>query len=362
MTPTGPCIGIVGGGQLGRMLALAGLPLGVGAVVLEPTVDPPADAVAEVLPWRYDDPGALAALASRAAVVTVELEGVPLDSLAWLAARVPVRPNAEAVGAAQDRLAEKRRFAALDIPTAPFAPWPTAGDELPDGGLIVKTRRGGFDGRGQRRVTSAGEVAAAAAELGGEDLIVEGRVEFSRELAIVAARAVDGAVTPWPLVETVHADGILRTARPRLDDPRQGEAEAIVRKLAADLDYVGVLAVELFDTADGLVANEWAPRVHNSGHWTIEGAVTSQFEQHLRAILGWPLGPTAAVGASATVNLIGGVPDPAAVLAVPGAHLHLYGKEPRPARKLGHVTVTAPDDATLDDRLARLDLVLSAQP
>lgn len=343
-------VGILGGGQLGRMLALAGVPLGVRTVVVEPAGDPPAGAVAEVLAAPYDDPAALESLARRCDVVTVELEGVPVDALAWLAERVPVHPGPQAVAVAQDRLAEKRRFRALGIDTAPF-------DEAVAGEVLVKARRGGFDGRGQRRVSGVDEIARATAELGG-DVIVEGIVAFERELAVLAARGRGGELAAWPVVGTVQVDGILRTARP--SGRRQGEAEAIVRTLADALDYVGVLAVELFDTAAGLVANEWAPRVHNSGHWTIEGAVTSQFEQHLRAILGWPLGDPSPVGASAMVNLLGEAPDPAAVLAVPGAHLHLYAKAPRPGRKLGHVTVTAPDPATLDHRLAALPSALGA--
>lgn len=340
-------VGILGGGQLGRMLALAGVPLGVRALVVEPAPDSPAAIAAEVLAAAYDDPGAMEVLARRCDVVTVELEGVPVEALAWLAERVPVHPGPEAVAVAQDRLVEKRRFRALGIETARFAL-----DATITGSAVVKTRRGGFDGRGQRRVEGH-EVATAIADLGG-DVIVEAVVPYERELAVLAARGPSGAVAVWPVVDTVHADGILRSARPSAR--RQAEAEAIVRALVDDLGYVGVLAVELFDTAPGLVANEWAPRVHNSGHWTIEGAATSQFEQHLRAILGWPLGDASAVGVSATINLIGEVGDPAAMLAVPGAHLHLYGKTPRPGRKLGHVTVTAPDDATLDERLRQLVL------
>lgn len=350
-------VGIIGGGQLGRMLALAGIPLGVRCVVVEPASDPPAGRVADVIAAPYDDPGALAELARRCDVVTVELEGVPVDALAWLSEWVPVRPSAEAVAVAQDRLAEKRRFAALGIPTAPFAPWPaeTGSDVVPDGDAIVKTRRGGFDGRGQRRITCANEISLAATQLGAP-VIVEARLSFERELAVLAARGVDGDVAVWPVVDTVHAEGILRVARPL--GRHQAEATAIVRALADHLEYVGVLAVELFDTGTGLIANEWAPRVHNSGHWTIEGSVTSQFEQHLRAILGWPLGDVSARGSSATVNIIGAAPGTEAVLAVPGAHLHLYDKAPRTGRKLGHVTLTAADDAELERRLQALERAL----
>jgi 5-(carboxyamino)imidazole ribonucleotide synthase len=346
-----PTVGIIGGGQLGRMLALAAAPMGVRCVVLEPTPEPPAAVAADVVAAEYGDRAALGALADRCDVVTVELEGVPVDALGWLAERVPVRPGPEAVAVAQDRLAEKQRFAALGIPTAPFAPWPDAPGSGP---WFVKARRGGFDGRGQRAAADGAGLESAAAALAGAELIVEERVEFTRELAVLIARGVDGSTAAWPLTETVHGDGILRSARAPAPGAarRQAEAEAIATKLAADLDYVGVLAVELFDTPAGLVANEWAPRVHNSGHWTIEGAVTSQFAQHVRAVLGWPLGDPSSRGPAVTINCLGSMPDPAAVLTVPGTALHRYAKAARPGRKVGHITVVAPDDAELDRRLA----------
>jgi 5-(carboxyamino)imidazole ribonucleotide synthase len=354
-------LGIIGGGQLGRMLALAAAPMGVRCLVLEPTPDAPARVAAEVLAAAYDDEKTLAELARRCDVVTVELEGVPVDALAWLADRVPVRPGPEAVAIAQDRLAEKRSFGALGIRTAPFSRWPDAPDPGP---WFVKARRGGFDGRGQVAADRPETLAAAATALGTEDLIVEGVVDFSRELAILIARGMDGMTRAWPLTETTHRGGILYSARAPAAGARerQAEAEAVARAVADDLGYVGVLAVELFDTGDGLVANEWAPRVHNSGHWTIEGSVTSQFTQHVRAVLGWPLGDTAVTGNAVTLNCIGALPDAAAVLAVPGASLHVYGKEPRSGRKVGHVTVVAPDADALDHRLAAVSLRIGATP
>ncbi len=339
-------VGIIGGGQLGRMLALAGIPLGVRCIVVEPGDDPPAGAVAEVIQAPFDDGGALALLATRCDVVTMELEHVPAGALACLAEDVPVRPSPAAVTVAQDRRAEKEAFAAAGIPTAAWADQPMA---FP-AGTVVKRRMGGYDGRGQVVVAAGGPVDGA---LDG-DCISEELVRFDRELSIVAARAVDGSVACYPVVENRHADGILRTTvapAPRLAAARQAEAEAIAVALAEALDYVGVLAVELFEVGGTLLANEMAPRVHNSGHWTIEGAATSQFEQHLRAVCGWPLGSTEA-RPTAMVNLIGSLPDVDAVLAVPGAHLHLYGKAPRPARKIGHVTVPA-------DRLAQLEAALA---
>ena len=336
-------VGILGGGQLGRMLALAGIPLGIDCVVVEPAPDPPAAAVADVIAAPFDDPAALAELARRCDVVTVELEHVPVAALDWLAERVPVRPSPGAVATAQDRKAEKEALAAAGIATAPWAAPPVA---FP-GGTVVKRRFGGFDGRGQ--VVLAPGVPVDGALDG--PCISEEVVAFQRELSIVAARAVEGAVACYPVVENRHADGILRTTvapAPGWTEALQSEAEAIATAVLAQLDYVGVLAVELFAVDGRLVANEVAPRVHNSGHWTIDGAETSQFEQHLRAVAGLPLGSVAVRQSVAMVNLIGELPDVAALLAVPGAHVHLYGKAPRPARKLGHVTVPLGGLAAVD--------------
>ena len=327
-------VGILGGGQLGRMLALAGVPIGVRCLVVEPAPDPPAGAVAEVIHAQYDDPDALAVLAARCDVATVELEHVPVEGLAWLAERVAVRPSPAAVAIVQDRRSEKEALTAAGIATAPWADPPRA---FPNG-TVVKRRRGGFDGRGQ---VVLGPGVAVTGTLDGP-CISEEVVAFDRELSIVAARGLDGSVACYPVVENRHADGILRITlapAPGLTAALQGDAERIATALLARLDYVGVLAVELFETAGSLVANEVAPRVHNSGHWTIEGAETSQFEQHLRAISGLPLGSVALRQPVAMVNLIGFLPDEVAVLGVPGAHLHVYGKAPRPARKVGHVTV-----------------------
>jgi 5-(carboxyamino)imidazole ribonucleotide synthase len=339
-------VGMIGGGQLGRMLALAGVTLGVRCIVVEPVADPPAAPVADVIQTPFDEPAALATLAARCDVVTVELEHVPVDALARLAKEVPVRPSPAAVAVAQDRRAEKEAFAAAGIPTASWA------DHLMafPAGTVVKRRTGGYDGRGQ-------VVVAAGAPVDGVldgDCISEQLVPFDRELSILAARAVDGTVAYYPVVENRHADGILRTTvapAPGLTPALQAQAEAIALALVESLDYVGVLAVELFQVGPALLANEMAPRVHNSGHWTIEGSATSQFEQHLRAVCGWPLGSTDS-RPMAMVNIIGSLPDVPAVLAVPSAHLHLYGKAPRPARKLGHVTVPAEHLPELEATLA----------
>jgi 5-(carboxyamino)imidazole ribonucleotide synthase len=362
MTEPTATVGILGGGQLGRMLALAGVPLGIRCVVIEPTPGAPAGAVAEVLTASYDDQRALEQLARRCDVVTIEVEHVPIDSLAWLAARVPVHPSPEVVAVAQDRLAEKRRFVALGIETAPFA----APEELDAGyeaGTIVKRRTGGFDGRGQARLgphASRSALAAAATSFGGR-CVAEGVVSFDRELSVVAARGLDGTAACYPLVENRHRDGILReTVAPAPDASASmlAEGAAMVCRLADDLDLVGVLALELFQVGERLMANELAPRVHNSGHWTIEGAATSQFEQHLRAVTGLPLGEVGPIWPSAMVNVIGVEPEPARALSVPGAHLHRYGKAARPDRKIGHVTVTGRDERERDERLAAVRAII----
>lgn len=355
-------IGILGGGQLGRMLALAGVPLGHDIVVLTPEPGAPAAAVAETIVAPYDDPAALVELASRSDVVTYEFENVPADVVEALAEKVPVHPGALALRTASDRLSEKELFTRLGIPTVPYRAVDAA-SEMDDAvravGLpaVLKTRRFGYDGKGQRVLRRGEDVEGAYTGLGGGSLLLEGFVDFRRELSIVAVRGRGGEVAFYPLVENRHEGGILRFTRAPAPHPSPGyqeRAEQHVRAILEELDYVGVIALELFDDGVDLLANEIAPRVHNSGHWTIEGAETSQFENHLRAITGAPLGSTAPRGESAMINIIGALPDAERVLSVPGAYLHLYGKAPRPGRKLGHVTVTAADSSTLDARLEAL--------
>jgi 5-(carboxyamino)imidazole ribonucleotide synthase len=311
------------------MLGLAGRDLGIQLRFLDPAADACAGQVGELLVGAYDDPELLDALAAGADAVTFEFENVPVAA----AERVGAVPGSAALEEGQDRLREKQLFRRLAIPTAPFG-------TLTDTGVpaIVKTRRLGYDGKGQRRLDAPGPLGA--------DELAEGLVAFDRELSIVAVRGRDGETRFWPLAENVHRDGVLRVSRAPAINAPQPEAEAIAQALLDELDYVGVLAVELFEVAGKLLANEFAPRVHNTAHWTIDGAETSQFENHLRAVTGLPLGPTAALGPSVMVNLIGGVPPLAELAALPGAHVHLYGKEPRPGRKVGHVTlVNAPDEA-----------------
>jgi 5-(carboxyamino)imidazole ribonucleotide synthase len=317
-------VGVVGGGQLGRMLGLAGIPLGLSFRFLDPAADAPAAEVGELLVGAYDDPELLDRLADGAAAVTYEFENVPVDA----ARRAGAIPDAAALEASQDRLVEKQFFRRLGIPTARID------DEVERFPAILKTRRLGYDGKGQQLVSThvAGTVPGH---------VLEERVVFDRELSLLGARGRDGETRFWPLVENVHEDGILRTSRaPALDAP-QDEAEEYGTRLLDELGYVGVLALELFEVGGGLLANEFAPRVHNTGHWTIEGSATSQFENHLRAILGLPLGSTSSRPCF-MANLIGAMPPADEVLRIPGAHLHAYGKEPRPGRKLGHVTLVEP--------------------
>lgn len=320
------------------MLALAGLPLGLRFRFLDPSPDAPAAEVGELVVGAFDDPAALARLADGADVVTYEFENVPVDAARAVAPLPP--PRALELG--QDRLVEKQLFQRLGIPTARFGPLKETG--VP---ALVKSRRLGYDGKGQRR--------AERDEPIGPHELAEEIVSFDRELSVIAVRGGDGATRFWPLAENVHRDGVLRVSRAPADAAPQAEAEALVGRLLDELGYVGVLALELFEVEGRLLANEFAPRVHNTGHWTIDGAVTSQFENHLRAILGLPLGPTEAIAASVMVNLIGGAPPSEQLLRLPGAHLHLYGKEPRRGRKIGHLTLVGAQEETVAEAIALVE-------
>ncbi len=351
-------VGIIGGGQLGRMLALAGHELGVECTTLDPAIASPAAAVAPAIVGAYDDRERLAELAAAADVVTYEFENVPVESARFVEALRPVFPPTAALEAAQDRLAEKELFTEVGLGVPMYAPVDSPGslaDALERLGTpaVLKTRRLGYDGKGQAMIHDPLLAVDAWRSLGEVPCLLEAFVGFERELSIVAVRGLDGEMAAYPLVENVHRDGILRITRapaPEVDDAMQEAAEAHARAVMAELGYVGVLAIELFEVGGSLLGNEMAPRVHNSGHWTIEGAETSQFENHLRAVCGFRLGPVGLVGVSAMVNLIGEMPDLAAVMAVQGAHVHVYGKEPRPGRKLGHVTVTADGEGELQGR------------
>lgn len=359
-------VAVLGGGQLGRMLALAGIPMGVRFRFLDPSTEAPARAVGDLVVGELGDATAIAATARGAAVVTYEWEGVPADAVHAAALAVGVLPPLAALEVSQDRLEEKELFTRLGIGTAPFAAIEAPADldaAVASIGLpaVLKTRRGGYDGKGQRVLRTAADVGTAWDELGGVPLILEGHVDFERELSVLAVRGRDGDTRCWPLVENHHEDGILRLSiapAPRTDHVLQSGGEAIAAAVLDELDYVGVLAVELFEHDGALLANELAPRVHNSGHWTIEGAKTSQFEQHLRAVLGWPLGSCELRGASAMINCLGAMPDRESILAIDGAHHHDYEKTPRPGRKVGHVTVVADTPEARDDRLDQVRRLL----
>ncbi len=350
----GPVVGVLGGGQLGRMMALAGIPMGLRFRFLESKRPCPADAVGTVVRANYGDEGALETFAEGLALVTYEFENVPVATVETLAGSVIVRPGSEALEMAQDRLREKEGFERLGIPVDEWRAAETREEleaALEELGLpaVVKTRRLGYDGKGQAVIRSMDDLDEAWEAVGGVPLLVEAFVEFDRELSLVAVRSRDGAFEAYPLVENVHEEGILvSTEAPASDVPKalQKKAEASMLRLMEDLQYVGVMAVEFFQVGDELLANEMAPRVHNSGHWTQDGAVTSQFENHLRAILGLPLGPTDARGVTVMINLLGGLQKIDVVAGEPRAHLHLYDKKAKPGRKIGHVNVVAHDAET----------------
>ena len=365
-------VGILGGGQLARMLALSGAPLGLRFRVLDTVADACAGQFAPLIVGDYRDEAALTEFASQVDVATFDFENVPAESAQWLSARIPVFPNPRALGIAQDRLAEKTLFRELGIPVPDFADVPdraaldaaVAAIGTP---CILKTRRLGYDGKGQFRIKSPGDVEAAWDALGAQaatvGLILEGFVPFERELSVVAVRGRDGEFRAWPLTENWHVDGVLSAslAPARVDADMAERAYAHARALADALDYVGVFALELFCRDGVLLANELAPRVHNSGHWTIEGSETSQFQNHLRAVLGLPLGDTRMVGHACMLNWIGAMPDANGVLREPGGHWHDYGKEPRAGRKVGHATLRAETPAELAEALTRVGAALGRE-
>jgi 5-(carboxyamino)imidazole ribonucleotide synthase len=347
-------VGIVGAGQLGRMLALAGYPLGVDFLFLDPAARPPAAALAPHLQGAFEDARLLGQLARRSEVVTFDWENVSVAALRALKQNVRICPPLAALAASQDRVSEKRLFERLKIPTTRWRAVATRAQlerAVRDIGLpgVLKTRRLGYDGKGQAVLTSAADVERAWREWGSVALLYEERVAFTHEVSIIGARSAHGKIAVYPLNGNVHSQGILRLTRaPYGPASWQRLASRYLARVLEHFRYVGILAIEFFVQRGRLVANEMAPRVHNSGHWTIEGAVTSQFENHLRAILGLPLGATRARGYSAMVNLIGQMPPASALLALPGLHLHDYAKAPRPGRKLGHCTFVARTRAERD--------------
>jgi 5-(carboxyamino)imidazole ribonucleotide synthase len=424
-------VGVLGGGQLGRMLALAGIPMGLRFRFLDPDPHAPSAQVAEQIVAPYDDPAALDQLAAGAQVVTYEFENVPAAVAQRLEAHARVHPPALALATLQDRLLEKQLFVECGVAVPEFVPASTRDDLLAaaerlgllDGrapGLVVKSRRMGYDGKGQAVLggpalragsVSGGPALRAGSVSGGPalragssssgtgtlsvpqqidaawpdlapraaagGLIVERFVRFTRELSLIGVRARDGGTRFYPLVQNHHEGGVLRTTiapAPGLAPGLQQHAEDRARAIMQKLDYVGVLAIEFFESRDEsgapiLLGNEMAPRVHNSGHWSIEGAPTSQFENHLRAILGWPLGDTGATDrcsersvpcgpVSAMINILGRFPRREDILAIPGAHFHHYGKAERPGRKIGHVTVVADTPEAVAAAVARVQAAL----
>lgn len=365
-------VGILGGGQLARMMALAGAPLGLRFLVLDTVADACAGQFAPMVVGDYTDQSALAQFASQVDVATFDFENVPAQSAQWLTDRVSVFPGPPALATAQDRLAEKTLFHELGIPVPPFAAIGTLAElQAAVQGIgtpcILKTRRLGYDGKGQFRIKTPADVDAAWAALGAQaghvGLILEGFVAFQRELSVVAVRGRDGQFRAWPLTENWHVDGVLSAslAPAQVENTLRDSALGYAQALAEALDYVGVFALELFCRDGELLANEMAPRVHNSGHWTIEGSETCQFQNHLRAVLGLPLGSTRMLGHACMLNWLGAMPDANAVLAEAGGHWHDYGKQPRAGRKVGHATLRADSREELAEALQRVGVALERQ-
>jgi 5-(carboxyamino)imidazole ribonucleotide synthase len=365
-------VGILGGGQLARMLALSGAPLGLRFLVLDTVSDACAAQYAPSLQADWRDEDALAEFAARVDVATFDFENVPAESAHWLAERIPVFPSARALAVAQDRLAEKSLFRELGIGVPDFADIASRVDldtAIARMGTpaILKTRRLGYDGKGQFRIRTQGDLDAAWAALGAQadsvGLILEAFVPFERELSVVAVRGRDGEFRTWPVTENWHEQGVLSAslAPAQVSPALAAEAVTCARRVAESLDYVGVFALELFLHGGRLLANEMAPRVHNSGHWSIEGAETSQFENHLRAVLGLPLGSTRMLGHACMLNWIGELPPAAPVLSEPCGHWHDYGKAARAGRKVGHATFRSDSPSELAAALQRAGAALSRE-
>lgn len=352
-------VGIIGAGQLGQMLGFAARDLDIDCEFLDPSERPPAAECGRVIRASFDDADALARLAADNDIITYEFENVPVAALEALGDTVPIYPPPAALRHAQDRLAEKRLFESLEIPLPGYAAVDTREDldsavarlGLP---LVIKTRRLGYDGKGQFVIRQQQQLDVALQTLGAGDLIAEQWVDFDFEVSVIGVRNADGRTATYPLTRNVHRNGILHTScAPAEADALERRGDDYMRRLLDQLDYVGVLALELFVVGDDLMANEFAPRVHNSGHWTIEGAATSQFSNHLRAICNMEPGPTAMRGHAGMLNLIGSIPD--AARSLQSATLHDYGKTPREGRKLGHITVVADSAAERDRLLAEIE-------
>ena len=345
----GSTIGILGGGQLGRMLSVAAARLGLKTHIFEPSADAPASHVAyRVTTANYDDTDALVAFARSVDVVTYEFENIPTEALDIIESICPIRPGRRALAVSQDRIAEKAFLSQIDIKVAPYAQIDSVENlqaALTTIGVpsILKTRRFGYDGKGQVRITDAGDAESAYAALKGAPAVLEGFINFEREISVIAARGIDGAVVCYDPGENVHKDGILDTTTvpATLAAGQYMDAVLMTGKILNALDYVGVMGVELFVTPEGLIVNEIAPRVHNSGHWTQNASVVDQFEQHIRAVAGWQLGDGQRHANAVMTNLIGD--DVLSYADFTGAGLHLYGKaDVKPGRKMGHVNRISP--------------------
>jgi 5-(carboxyamino)imidazole ribonucleotide synthase len=351
-------VGILGGGQLGQMLAEAARNLSIETVVLDPKPDAVAGQITRLIEADWVDPVALDELAA-CDVVTYEFENVPAAAVERLITDVAVHPSPDALAFSGDRIVEKNLFRELGIETAPFAQVDTRSDldrAVSKIGLpaVLKTRRFGYDGKGQAVLRSAADIEEGWARLGEQALILEGFVPFDREVSILAARGLNGEMRYWPATENVHIDGILHISRApatEVSEALLASADAILEAVMARLDYVGVLVVEFFQVGDRLVANEMACRVHNSGHWTIEGAPTSQFENHMRAVAGLPLGAAETTGYSAMINLVSEIPSLESLEGRRDIFLHVYGKAAAPGRKLGHITIVAESLGSLEERI-----------
>ncbi len=371
--PDTKSVGIIGGGQLAQMLAQSVHHLGIKCTVLDPNehccatneIGQCAQIVAS-----YDDHEALLKLAQTNDVVTYEFENVPGQGAALIAEHSTIHPNPKALSVSQDRLSERSMFTNLGIDVPPYKQIDSLEDlsaalESLGAPAILKARTLGYDGKGQVLISDPSKAQEAWNTLGGVPAILDGFIEFERELSIIATRAADGSIEYYPLSENIHRGGILRLTKAparNIDDSVAQQARTAIESILKHFEYVGTLAVEYFQIGSGpsakLLANEIAPRVHNTGHWTIEGAKTSQFENHMRAVLGMPLASADPIGHSAMINLIGNEPRPGALDAMPQAHIHLYGKEPRAGRKIGHITLNAPSESQLDAMLERFTRIV----
>jgi 5-(carboxyamino)imidazole ribonucleotide synthase len=359
-------IGILGGGQLGQMLMLAAYPLGLETTAYEAKAFSPTALVGNTTIGTTEEPEKLRDWSMHCDVVTYEWENFPAPLVADIAESRPVRPDPVALAKIQDRLFEKRLLADLKIPTSPFRPIDNKDDietamselVLP---LIFKTRTGGYDGKGQVVSNEGDDIQAVLELLNTGPLIAEQKLELTKEVSVVGVRALDGTIKTYPVTENEHRNGILHksTAPASVAPGIEAEAREHVTAILKHLEYIGVMALEMFVVGDRLLANEMAPRVHNSGHWTIEGAEISQFENHIRAVAGLPIGSTELIAPTVMVNLVGAIPDPKSVMKISGAHLHLYGKEPRPGRKVGHITVSAADQTALQQRVEAVESLVN---